>query len=60
MIASNLHIVKIIITPNELRGLAELVQKKIDTIKKGEVTLVATINTSDVNSVVQFHINPVR
>ena len=59
MIASNLHIVKIIITPNELRGLAELTQKKIDTIKKGETTLVATINTSDINKVIQFHTNPV-
>ncbi len=57
MIASEQHIIKVFVTPNELRGLADKVQKKIDTTKIGQSTLVEIINTSDVNRSLQIHFN---
>ena len=55
MLATEQLIIKLIVTPNDLRGLAEKMQKKIDTFKKGQTTLVEIINTSDVNRSVQVH-----
>ncbi len=57
MIASEQHIVKIYATPNELRGLADKMQKKMDTTKVGQPTLVEVINTNDVFRTVQIHFN---
>ena len=57
MLASEQHIVKIFMTPNELRGLADKMQKKIDITKIGQSTLVEIINTSDVFRTVQIHFN---
>ncbi len=59
MVATEQHIIKVIVTPNELRGLADKMQKKIDTFKKGQPTLVEIINTSDVNRSVQIHHNQI-
>ena len=57
MLATEQLIMKLIVTPNELRGLADRVQKKMDALKKGQPTLVEVINTSDVNRTVQIHCN---
>ncbi len=58
MVGQEQHIVKIIVTPNELRGLADKVQKKIDAHKVRGATLVEVINTSDVFRTIQIHFSP--
>jgi len=55
MLATEQLIIKLIATPNDLRGLADKMQKKIDMYKKGQPTLVEVINTSDVNRIIQVH-----